>query len=208
MCRSPGRMMMGGATSLEVRTPTPWPLSLDSYLYPCVTEKTGIYRAKEALEANDWAQLDAPDLSSEFGDMEEPSDRPASHDHKDRGEDLDPENLDFGFDRADFEGLRRAIWSAGQGSDEDDPAAAAEEEARMVSGVRALTGGTDTATTGPETGDGQNEDKSAGLGEDDVAKVERMMRKLQAVREAGEGMGQEQRRRMAARAVDEVMKEL
>lgn len=34
------------------------------------------------------------------------------------------------------------------------------------------------------------------------------MRKLQAVREAGDGMPEEQRRRMAARAVGEVMKDL
>jgi len=176
--------------------------------YTCIAEKTGIFRAKEALEANDWAQLDAPDLSSsEFGDMEDPSDRPVSNDHEDDDEDLDPENLDFGFDRADFEGLRRAIWSAGQVDDD-----AAEEDARMASGLRGLTGGADkastTTTAGPDTGDGQEGDGSADLGEDDVAKVERMMRKLQAVREAGEGMGQEQRRRMAARAVEEVMKEL
>jgi hypothetical protein len=35
-----------------------------------------------------------------------------------------------------------------------------------------------------------------------------MMRKLQATREAGEGLTPEQRRRMAARAVEEVMREL
>lgn len=46
------------------------------------------------------------------------------------------------------------------------------------------------------------------LDDEDVEKVERMMRRLQAVREAGEGLGYEQRRRMAARAVGEVMKEL
>ena len=33
--------------------------------------------------------------------------------------DLDPESLDFGFDKADFEGLKRAIWSAGQDTEED-----------------------------------------------------------------------------------------
>lgn len=46
------------------------------------------------------------------------------------------------------------------------------------------------------------------LDDDDIVKVENMMRKLQAVREAGEGMGEAQRRRLAARAVEEVMKEL
>jgi hypothetical protein len=34
-----------------------------------------------------------------------------------------------------------------------------------------------------------------------------MMRKLQAAREAGQAMGEAQRRRMAARAVEEVMKD-
>lgn len=46
------------------------------------------------------------------------------------------------------------------------------------------------------------------LDEEEIAKMEKMMRKLQAVREAGEGIPEEQRRRMAARAVEEVMKEL
>lgn len=63
--------------------------------------------------------------------------------------------------------------------------------------------------------DGGGQGKGKGNGEEDeepddeeVAKMERMMMKLQAVREAGEGMPEEQRKRMAARAVGEVMKEL
>lgn len=44
--------------------------------------------------------------------------------------------------------------------------------------------------------------------DDDVVKVDKMMKKLQAVRDAGEGLPDAQRRRMAARAVEEVMKEL
>lgn len=46
------------------------------------------------------------------------------------------------------------------------------------------------------------------VGDEDVAKVEAMMRKLQAVREAGETMSEAQRRKMAAQAVEEVMREL
>lgn len=46
------------------------------------------------------------------------------------------------------------------------------------------------------------------LDDEEVVKVEKMMRKLQAVKEAGEGLPDAQRRRMAARAVEEVMKEL
>ena len=60
---------------------------------------------------------------------------------------------------------------------------------------------------GTEKKDEEDVDEEA-LDDGDVAKVERMMRKLQAVREAGEGMPEEQRRRMAAMAVKEVMKEL
>ena len=51
---------------------------------------------------------------------------------------------------------------------------------------------------------GQDED----LDDEEIARMDMMMRKLQAVREAGEGMPEEQRKRMAARAVQEVMKEL
>lgn len=70
----------------------------------------------------------------------------------------------------------------------------------------------DTETPGVDAllkgvGDGEEGGKSE-LDAEDVEKVEKMMRKLQAVREAGEGMGYEQRRRMAARAVEDVMKEL
>jgi hypothetical protein len=41
-----------------------------------------------------------------------------------------------------------------------------------------------------------------------VRKLEGMMSRLRAVREMGEGMPEEERRRMAKRAVGEVMKEL
>ena len=88
------------------------------------------------------------------------------------GEDgeLDPESLEFGFDREDLAGLRKAIWKGGSDSDEEED----DEE----------------------------------LGDDDVQKLERMMHKLQAVRDMTSGMPEEQRKRMAKRAVDEVMKEL
>lgn len=62
---------------------------------------------------------------------------------------------------------------------------------------------------GKEKGDGKDgEDEDDEPDDEEVAKMERMMMKLQAVREAGEGMPEEQRKRMAARAVGEVMKEL
>lgn len=138
-------------------------------------EKSGIPRVLEALESNDWAQADG------FGDEEEEegselgeggSTRPAT---KSRGgantelddpPDIDPESLEFGFDREDFAGLRQAIWSSGREED-------GEEET-----------------------------------EDDVQKLEGMMRKLLAVRDMSAGLPEEQRKRMAKKAVGEVMKEL
>jgi hypothetical protein len=97
--------------------------------------------------------------------------RDQSEDDDDNGK-FDPSKLDFGFDKADFEGLKKAILAGGLGDDDHH--------------------------------DGQND----GIREEDVDKLEKMMRKLQAVREAGADLPEEQRKRMAARAVGEVMKEL
>lgn len=102
----------------------------------------------------------------------------------DETEHLDPENLDFGYDRADFEGLKKAIW-----------------EARPKDHAEPAEGPASKENAGHEGGGDE-------LDDDEVVKVERMMRKLQAVREAGEGLPEAQRKRMAARAVEEVMKQL
>lgn len=148
-----------------------------------ISEKTGIPRVQEALEANDWAQLSLPaDDLSDFGDFTDPSDKKTKDD--DDGKEFDPESLDFGYDKADFEGLRQAIWTSGMPAPDD---------------ADAKTSGTSAE------GNGANKTE---LDDEDVEKVGRMMRKLQAVREAGEGMGLEQRQRMAARAVEDVMREL
>jgi hypothetical protein len=190
----------------------------------------GIARVQEALESNDWAQLDDDGALSDFGDFEDPDAKPDDEEEDGDDKDLDPENLDFGFDRADFEGLRRAIWSGGQGKGGDSTEETAEKE-RMNAGFSAA--GT-FATEKPQDkesssnsratkGDAESSASASASSEmdptmlhhdvdadddDDIAKVETMMRKLQAVREAGEGMGEAQRRRMAARAVEEVMREL
>ncbi|KAJ4251971.1 hypothetical protein NW762_011271 [Fusarium torreyae] len=149
-------------------------------------EKTGVARVKEALEANDWSQLQAPLSDDEFGDFETSSAKAGDDDDNE----LDPQKMGFGFDKADFEGLRRAIWEASQDVEEPSEPTKAEASKEGASGGNTAGGGLDE------------------LDEDEIAKVEKMMRKLQAVREAGEGMGEEQRKRMAARAVEEVMREL
>ncbi|CAM1507871.1 Fc.00g047190.m01.CDS01 [Cosmosporella sp. VM-42] len=148
-------------------------------------EKTGIARVKEALETNNWTLIPADPFSesgSEFGEFKTTADR-----EEDDDTELDPENLGFGFDRADFEGMRRAIWENVRV--DDDEATRSEKKAGKEGEIRG----------------GEAEEE---LDDEEVVKVERMMRKLQAVREAGEGMPEEQRKRMAAMAVQEVMKEL
>ncbi|KAF4451490.1 Increased recombination centers protein 6 [Fusarium austroafricanum] len=151
-------------------------------------EKTGVARVKQALEANDWSQIEALPSDSEFGDFETSSTKAGDEDDK-VDKELDPEKMGFGFDKTDFEGLRRAIWEASQDVDDPEPSKA-ETSKEGASGEAA-------------TGAGLEE-----LDEDEIAKIEKMMRKLQAVREAGEGMGEQQRKRLAARAVEEVMRDL
>lgn len=152
-------------------------------------EKMGIPRVTEALEANDWSQTTGA-LGSDFGDFEEPlDDEDDVADVKDpsgsQDPDLDPESLDFGVDHEDFAGLKRAIWSAGHEEDDGDE---------------------DFRNGEPSTKDvGRHDDK---LDEAEVDKIEGMMRKLQAVRDLGAGLPEDQRKRMAAKAVGEVMKEL
>ncbi|KAK2616983.1 hypothetical protein QQS21_000072 [Conoideocrella luteorostrata] len=160
-------------------------------------EKTGIARVKEAIESNDWAEADGDDLS-DFGEFKK-ADHPDNLD----AEDLDDaEDINFGYDPADFEGLKKAIWEVSRSNVE-----AAEAGGRPSGSDEPLESTGTTTQTKPPSGpagdfDGEVED------DDQVMQVEEMMRKLQAVREAGEGLPDAQRRRMAARAVQEVMKEL
>ncbi|KAL1841893.1 hypothetical protein VTJ49DRAFT_6415 [Mycothermus thermophilus] len=129
-------------------------------------ERVGMARVLEALQANDWS---GGGLGGS-GDGDEGAGQEDDDDEDDDG-DFDPSKLDFGFDKADFEGLRKAIWAGSTGNDD-------------------------------------NEEEEGDIGEEDVERLERMMRKLQAVRDATAGLPEDQRKRMAARAVGEVMREL
>lgn len=137
------------------------------------------------MESNDWASLPTIGVEDEndFLDPAKASDANEEHDPE-----LDPENLDFGFDREDFEGLKQAIW-----------------EARLErEGLGEGQQSNETEMAGID--DAEKDDDE--LGEDDVKKVEQMMRKLQAVRDMSAGLPEEQRKRVAARAVGEVMRDL
>ncbi|KAK8859880.1 hypothetical protein PGQ11_010614 [Apiospora arundinis] len=169
-------------------------------------EKTGIPRAKEALEANEWDQVGGGDLGSDFGDFEAALD--GDDDEVDlegviagsKDTDLDPKDLDFGFDREDFQGLRKAIWSAGK-DEEDEEGFMNGDKPSQQKNKQAPEEGDASNSTGKEEGD----DK---LDEAEIQKLEGMMRKLQAVRDMSAGLPEDQRKRMAAKAVGEVMKDL
>ncbi|KAI8623912.1 hypothetical protein F5Y19DRAFT_456532 [Xylariaceae sp. FL1651] len=159
-------------------------------------ETTGIPRALEALQSNDWAHMWADDLGSDFEDIEAEIKAEKKHrdsnveDGKGMEADSDPENMDFGFDRKDFEGLKRAIWNAGNDDDDNE---------FMDSKPNKFLAETSKATT-------EEDDKS--LDDDEIQKIERMMVRLQAVRDTNAGLPEDQRKRAAAKAVAEVMKEL
>ncbi|KAI0424428.1 hypothetical protein F5Y09DRAFT_347729 [Xylaria sp. FL1042] len=155
-------------------------------------EKTGIPRALEALEANDWANASADDLGSEFEDIDAEMEAQKKHQETDEdpgAADLDPESLDFGFDREDFEGLKRAIWEAGK-EDGDDFMNGESSTAAADGGKRTLDRAEDS------------------LDDEDIQTMERLMAKLQAVRDTNAGLPEDQRKRAAAKAVAEVMREL
>ncbi|KAI0599216.1 alpha and gamma adaptin binding protein p34-domain-containing protein [Biscogniauxia sp. FL1348] len=161
-------------------------------------EKSGIARALEALEANDWSDIGIDNLVSDFEDFEvsfDPSKDDNAQDSQTKEEkensDLSPEDFDFGFDREDFEGLKRAIWNAGHEEDEDFP----------------HDGQPSTSANGKDKDNGTSSE-AGDIDDEEIQKIERMMLKLQAVRDTNAGLPEEQRKRAAAKAVAEVMKEL
>ncbi|KAL1845033.1 hypothetical protein VTK73DRAFT_1307 [Phialemonium thermophilum] len=157
-------------------------------------EKVGIPRVREALESNNWSQ------ATGFGDDDDDDDDPDGVDVEDAApaarrdvsgptsgrsqddEDKDEDGADFDPETLDF------------GFDRED-----------FAGLRQAIW---SAGREGEEGDDGGEGQEKVLGEEDVEKLEGMMRKLLAVRDMSAGLPEEQRRRMARQAVGEVMKEL
>jgi hypothetical protein len=173
----------------------------------------GIARVLEALQANDWTapiSLD-DDEDDEFGDFAQGDPKPVStsgrkklyddSEEDDDDVDLDPEDMGFGFDREDFVGLKKAIWGAGM---EDFTAEDSVMDGKKDDAGTSSRAGTDIkpAASQGDVNWGDN------LQEEDVEKIESMMKKLLAVRDMSAGLPEEQRKKMAKKAVDEVMKDL
>ncbi|KAK3374114.1 alpha and gamma adaptin binding protein p34 [Lasiosphaeria ovina] len=175
-------------------------------------EKMGLPRVLEALQANDWSGADS------FGDDDDEEDyaedkilsqgksgdklSAGRREDTDEDDEFDPDKLDFGFDREDFMGLRKAILAGGG----DDEALVIPETSS--GGAAAAAAAAEKVTPTDVKDEGKEGDGDEKLGDEDVQKLERMMRKLQAVRDMSAGMPEEQRKRMAKKAVTEVMKEL
>lgn len=156
----------------------------------------GIPRVLEALESNEWDSFAADDEDDELAALGDVTKRGTDADDDD-GTDLDPENLDFGFDREDFEGLKKAIWEARAEREGDDGGS---------QGIGSKPGEPDPAA--PSQARNADEEGGGELGDEDIQKVEQMMRKLQAVKDMSAGLPEDQRKRMAAKAVGEVMRDL
>ncbi|KAI0396806.1 hypothetical protein F5Y17DRAFT_417870 [Xylariaceae sp. FL0594] len=210
-------------------------------------EKTGIPRALEALESNDWSNGASTEGLLDLDLGEENSDFEAEAEAETGGGDptrtrLDTQDLDFGFDKEDFAGLRRAIWNAGNEDDDDEHDDGLDVNGKRDGRMTSKDSGTLTAPKTTTTKDGdataaataaeaeddeeasgknksennikdkrvqeEEEEEEEPINDNEIRKIERIMSKLQAVRDASVGLPVEQRKRAAARAVAEVMREL
>ncbi|KAH0421447.1 hypothetical protein CcaCcLH18_13421 [Colletotrichum camelliae] len=171
-------------------------------------EKMGIPRVLEALESNDWADDAGPDVDSDLEDVEAemaglPRKRRPLADGNDEF-DFDPESLDFGFDRADFEGLKKSIWNLEQEQQQQ-----ADDDDEGKDGDKKKDGeGSKDATKKEAAAAVVDEEEEDRLVAEDIEQLEGMMRKLQAVRDISAGLPLDQARKMAKKAVAEIMEEL
>lgn len=158
----------------------------------------------EALEANDWASVGGG--GGLLGALDELGDGPGGAQHDDDDDDneqLNFENMNFGFDKDDLEGLRKAIWKATREREEEeggDPSSSSSNSNSQDKPAAANQQQQGAAGAVGEAEEGQYDDE--------IRKVEQMMQKLQAVRDMSAGLPEEQRKRMAAKAVGEVMRDL
>ncbi|KAK4164951.1 hypothetical protein QBC43DRAFT_209604 [Cladorrhinum sp. PSN259] len=121
-----------------------------------------------------------------------------------------------------LEALESNDWDGGKGYDDDGEEEEEEDEGRDEDekdfGVglgkdddfealkKAIFSGGDDGGEGGSKG--EEEEDEARLDDENIKSLERMMQKLQAVRDMSAGLPEGERKRMAKRAVEEVMKEL
>lgn len=164
--------------------------------------KEGLERAVEMLQHNDWS------LSGVFSeDEDEEGERPAIKSRRPAFDEWDDSEFSGSEDEGE-EGSSKKVGALGGGDVGIDP-----EKLGFGFDKDDFTGLRQAILEAQREREGEEGDSSTGKeeeagAEEDVEKMENMMRKLLAVREATAGMPEAQRKRMAKRAVDEVMKHL
>ncbi|KHE78513.1 hypothetical protein GE21DRAFT_1223116, partial [Neurospora crassa] len=192
-------------------------------------EKMGIARVLEALQSNDWSGGDGDEGDNNnnnhnrglFDESEDEEDYVDEHD----GDAEDEFDLGFGYTKKQKMEMRKAFLKGAEDSNRT-----AEEDLEALKSVTQTTEGqekatkkgeekgesaavaTDVAKAGPsaesESGADKVKEEEEEIGEEDVEKIAKMMLKLQAVRDMSGTVPEEQRRKLALKAVEEVMREL
>lgn len=164
--------------------------------------KEGLERAIEMLHHNDWS------LSGVFSeDEDEDGERPTIKSRRPAFDEWDDSEFSGSEDEGE-KGSSKKVGALGGGDVGIDPEKLGFGfDKDDFAGLRQAILEAQQEREGEEGGSSTGQDGEVDA-EEDVEKMEAMMRKLLAVREATAGMPEAQRKRMAKRAVDEVMKDL
>ncbi|KAL0466904.1 alpha and gamma adaptin binding protein p34 domain-containing protein [Neurospora intermedia] len=194
-------------------------------------EKMGIARVLEALQSNDWSGGDGDEGDNNNNNnnnrgLFDESENEEDYVDENEGDIEDEFDLGFGYTKKQKMEMRKAFLKG----TEDSNRTAEEELEAFKSVMQTIEGqektmqkgeekgesasvATDVAKAGPsaESGSGADkvkEEEEEEIGEEDVEKIAKMMLKLQAVRDMSGTVPEEQRRKLALKAVEEVMREL
>ncbi|KAK3501746.1 alpha and gamma adaptin binding protein p34-domain-containing protein [Neurospora crassa] len=187
-------------------------------------EKMGIARVLEALQSNDWSGGDGDEGDNNNRGLFDESEDEEDYVDENDGDAEDEFDLGFGYTKKQKMEMRKAFL---QGTEDSNRTAEEELEAlksvsQSIEGQEKATKkseekgesasvATDVAKAGPSAESGSGADKveeEEEIGEEDVEKIAKMMLKLQAVRDMSGTVPEEQRRKLALKAVEEVMREL
>ncbi|EGO61336.1 hypothetical protein NEUTE1DRAFT_58596 [Neurospora tetrasperma FGSC 2508] len=191
-------------------------------------EKMGIARVLEALQSNDWSggdgdEGDNDNNNNNRGLFDESEDEEDYVDEND-GDTEDEFDLGFGYTKKQKMEMRKAFLKGTADSNRtaEEELEASKSVTQTIEGQEKTTKkgeekgesaavATDAAKAGPSAESGSGADKveeEEEIGEEDVEKIAKMMLKLQAVRDMSGTVPEEQRRKLALKAVEEVMREL
>ncbi|KAK3402866.1 alpha and gamma adaptin binding protein p34-domain-containing protein [Sordaria brevicollis] len=186
---------------------------------------------EEYIDPNDWDTEDEFDLGFGYTRLQKAEMRKAFWKGAETSDKSTVEELkEFRDVMQTIDGSRGNTWDAGMKSHaregfwkqfEDEVLEKVKNAPEEKGKGKKTAAGTGKVKAGPsaEAGSGSGADKAKKqarveddeeeeIGEDDVEKIAKMMMKLQAVRDMSGSMPEEQRRKLAMKAVEEVMREL